>query len=176
MNFPRVATDIRRFLEAEGHLFAVVGGLGLHAYGVSRATFDLDLVTEAAAQPKLISFLESLGYQTLHRSAGYSSHQHTDPAMGRVDVIYVRGETRRRLFSEARERQVLPGFQAPVPRPEHLIAMKVHAMANDPDRKLQELSDIRRLLEAQALDRAEVRQAFAKRGMLKLYEELEESL
>lgn len=30
--------------------FAVIGAFGLHAYGLSRATSDLDFVTESAAQ------------------------------------------------------------------------------------------------------------------------------
>jgi hypothetical protein len=64
----------------------VVGAFGLHAYGVTRATLGLDLVTGEAAQPATVRFLESLGYETLHRSTGYSSHVHALPSLGRVDV------------------------------------------------------------------------------------------
>jgi hypothetical protein len=68
---------------------AVIGGLGLVGHGVTRATVDLDLVTEAAAQDHLVAFLESQGYETLHRSAGYSNHLHENPERGRVDFVYL---------------------------------------------------------------------------------------
>ena len=54
-----------------------------------RATFDLDLVTVRAAQEPLVELLAGLGYETLHVSPGYSSHQHADPDWGGVDLIYV---------------------------------------------------------------------------------------
>ena len=67
------------FLEEQGFRCAVVGALGLHAYGHSRATFDLDLVVPSGAQRSLVGFLEKLGYETVHVSSGYSNHAHSDP-------------------------------------------------------------------------------------------------
>jgi hypothetical protein len=67
-------------------------------------TLDLDVATEASAQEALIAFMESQGFVTLHRSPGYSNHRH--PRRGRVDFMYVRGETADRLFGSATE---LPG-------------------------------------------------------------------
>ena len=71
MNFERVNT-VGDFLERERRRHAVAGAIALHAYGISRATQDLDLVTEADAQDSQVSFLESLGYETLYRSPGSS--------------------------------------------------------------------------------------------------------
>jgi len=81
--------------EERGVPYALVGGLGLHAYGRSRATFDLDLVTRADAQRPLVARLEELGYQTLHTSPGFSNHTHSDPEWGAIDVMYVDMETAR---------------------------------------------------------------------------------
>ena len=82
---------------------ALVGGLGLAALGLPRATLDLDLLVPAEAQGRLIEFMERSGYETPHRSAGYSNHLHPDESMGRVGFVYVRGTTRDRVFSSASE-------------------------------------------------------------------------
>ena len=65
------------------------------------------------------------------------------------------------------------GVPVLVPKAERLIAMKVRAMSNDPARKLQELADVAALLEANELDRAEVRGYFERAGLLGLWHELE---
>lgn len=64
------------------------------AYGMVRTTLDVDLVTSREAQADLVDYLESRGYETIHRSTGYSNHVHDHRMMGRVDVVYVGGKTR----------------------------------------------------------------------------------
>jgi hypothetical protein len=166
----RVLETVTGFLHREGFRYAVVGAFALHAYGLSRATFDLDFATEDRAQSPLVGFLESLGYETLHRSAGYSSHLHREAASGRVDVVYVTGETARQLFDGARASPALGGH--PVPRAEHLVAMKVHAMTNDPARTLRELADIEFLMRQPGIDEAEIRGYFERAGLRARYDEL----
>lgn len=176
MDYRQVIDRLRGFFDGRSARFAVVGGIALGAYGRARATFDLDIVTDATVQDDLVRFLEDGGYETVHRSDGYSNHIHEEDALGSVDVIYVRGETGRALFAGAREEDVLPGIRALVPRPEHLIAMKVHAMANDPGRAFEEMSDIGHLMRLPGVDRDEVREAFATRGLLERYRKLERAL
>lgn len=89
MDIPRATRVVAAHFEGRGAPFAVIGGLALHAYGLPRATFDVDFATDAVHQSELISFLESLGYRTLHHSAGYSNHLHEDPAWG--DAFAKRG-------------------------------------------------------------------------------------
>ncbi len=91
-----------QLLDERGHPYAVIGALALHAYGHSRATFDLDLVTVLAAQPDVLGLLERLGYETLQVSPGYSNHQHRDADWGGIDVVYVDAETAARLFPPVR--------------------------------------------------------------------------
>ncbi|MCH9646717.1 MAG: nucleotidyltransferase [Deltaproteobacteria bacterium] len=155
--------------------FAVIGGLALHAYGISRVTFDLDLITVRESQGGVIDLLEGLGYETLHKSVGFSNHQHSDPEWGRLDLLYVDGATGTKLFGETECRELFEGVQIEVPRPEHLIALKLHAMHNDPDRSIQELGDIRFLLNLPGVDQEEVGELFEKRGRRELYERLREA-
>lgn len=176
MDFARVLEDLARFLAERGHPFALIGALGLAAHGLARTTFDLDLIIDAAAQAELIAHLEALGYDTLHRSAGYSNHLHPDPELGQVDCVWVRGETSRELFARAQSREGPRGLEVPVPRAEHLAALKVVAMKNDPARTLAELADIRFLLGRPGVDREEIRGYFEKHGLLEHYHELEKNL
>lgn len=176
MDFGRVYSVLADFLRQEGFPIAVVGGLGLHAYGSTRTTQDLDVVTDTRAQPKTIAFLESMGYETLHASEGYSNHLHADSAFGRIDVVYVGGETSRLLFAGCRERFQLGGKPVPVPRAEHLIAMKVQAIKNDSSRRLRDLADIAYLLERPDIDRAEVAGYFVRAGLSKDLDELRKDL
>jgi hypothetical protein len=171
LDFGKVLGTLASFFEREGHRYAVVGAFGLHAYGFSRATLDLDLATESVAQPKLVALLESLGYETLYRSSGYSNHVHALPELGRLDFVYVESETARVLFSGGTALQ-LGEHRVPVPRPEHLVAMKVHAMKNDPSRTLREMADIQFLLSLPSIDEAEVRAYFEQSGLLERYLEI----
>jgi hypothetical protein len=164
------------FLEEQGARVAVVGGLGLHGHGVTRATVDLDLLTEAPVQEPLVAFLEAQGYETLYRSAGYSSHVHTMDGMGRVDLVYVDRETARSLFSGCAPRLELGSRVALVPRAEHLAAMKVQAIRNDRTRELQDLADIQALLRLPGVNATEVRGYFERAGLLEEYDAIRRTL
>lgn len=156
--------------------WAVIGGLALAAHGAGRLTHDLDIVTERGAQKELVAYFESLGYETLHVSSGYSNHAHADSSMGRIDVVYVDGETARTLFAETAEEEIVPGLRVRVPRAEHLIAMKLLAAKNDPTRRLQEMADIAALMRACRIAPDTVRQYFLRNDLLDAWEEIRDSL
>lgn len=172
MDFGRVLETVGGFFERTGFHHAIVGAFGLHAYGLSRGTFDLDFVTQSEAQAQVVAFLESLGYETLHLSAGYSNHLHALTALGRLDMVYVSGETSERLFRECRTMPGPGGRPILVPRPEHLAAMKVQAMKNDPRRTLGEMDDIRFLLGLPGVDEQEIRGYFERAGLQERYDDL----
>jgi hypothetical protein len=172
LDFSRVLETVTAFFERTGFRYAIAGAFALHAYGLSRGTFDLDFVTQSEAQAELLTYLESLGYETLHVSAGYSNHVHALSALGRLDFVYVGGETSTRLFQECRTMPIVGGRAVPVPRPEHLAAMKIHAMKNDPRRTLREMEDIRFLLQLPGVDEAEIARYFERAGLRERYDDL----
>lgn len=176
MDFASVLESLRAFLEQRGWRYALGGGLAMAAYGLPRTTLDMDLVVDGAGQEELIRHLESLGYETLNRSAGYSNHVHREPGMGSVDFVYLAGETAEKVFSAGREVPGPGGRPVLVPSPEHLAAMKVLAMKNDPVRTFQELGDIRHLIAVAGADREAVREQFARHGLEARYRELERTL
>jgi hypothetical protein len=171
LDFSKALELVERFFAREQFSWAVIGAVGLHAYGLSRTTSDLDFLTESGAQPTVLGFLASHGYATLHVSPGYSSHVHRDPDLGRIDFVYVSGETSRQIFGQCRT-MAFQGHSVPVPRPEHLAAMKVQAMKNDPERALQDMADVRFLLSLPGVNEEEVRQYFEKSGLSDRYEQI----
>lgn len=176
MNFGTVLEVVSGFLEEHGYRYALIGGVALAAYGFPRTTLDLDFIVESVARDELVGFLEERGYETLSRSAGYSNHRHPDPGRGQLDFVYIRGETSNKLFQECRRLQGPGGRKVPVPRPEHLAALKVLAMKNDPARVFQDLSDIRFLLTVPGVDSREVRDYFERHGFEDRFNELEKTL
>lgn len=176
MDFARELEAARSFLTEQGYRSAVIGGVALAAYGHPRLTLDVDIVTEAAAQDSLVARMESKGFETLHRSAGYSNHRHPEHSHGRVDFMYVRGETADRVFAGVRQLPGPGGVEIAVPRPEHLIAMKVRAMAEAPERTWQDLADVGYLVRLDGVDRNEVRGYFERAGLEGRWRELEQSL
>lgn len=171
MDFRLVARRLTTFFEEIEQPVAIIGGFALLAYGIQRATFDLDFVTSQAARDAVIAFLEAEGYETLHRSASYSNHLHPSSDLGRIDFVYVDAETAAKLFAAARPTTLLGQIDVLTPKPEHLAAMKVRALANDPSRRLQDLRDIQQLLGLPGIDREEVRGYFAAVDLEYLYEQ-----
>jgi hypothetical protein len=156
MDVSRVLDLVRPFFESRAEPYALVGGMALLAYGAPRATFDLDLLAPRRTQDDLVAFLEARGFTTLSIQPGFSNHQHSDPALGRVDVIYVSGTTADAVFAGCSQKAITAAVQVPVPRPEHLVAMKAQAFAKDGTR-YSDLADLQFLLSLPDLDPVEAR-------------------
>jgi hypothetical protein len=173
VRFDEVLRTFAGFFEEEGMRWAVAGGLAIHAWGHSRTTNDIDFVVDGVHQQRIIGFAESLGYETLYVSNGYSNHEHPSKDFGKIDLLYVYGDTAERLFAGATERAAANEVTAPVLRPEHLAMMKALAMKNRPMRVLIDSPDVAFLLSLPETDRAAVRDYFAKHGLLELFDAIE---
>jgi len=146
----------------QGHLdFAVIGAFALYAYGFSRATRDVDFITRGEYQNRIIEYLESLGFETLNRSEGYSNHLHPIGTM-KIDLVYVRDETANIIFGSAQKKIIFENLELPVVSPEHLIALKLFAAHNDPTRKYKEFADIKEVISLTEVDENDIRKYFQK--------------
>jgi hypothetical protein len=172
VNIKTLFRNLTHFFKQAGIDYALVGAFALKAYGYLRATEDVDFLVRSADQSRVIAYLESLGYETIYRSAGYSNHVHPLAKLGRIDFIYVKGETADSILSEARPLFLIDDLSVPVVRAEHLIALKVFAMKNDPERSFKELADLQYLIRLPELDLEEIRGYFEKYGQMEKYDEL----
>jgi hypothetical protein len=171
MDVARVIETVRPFFQSRNEPYALVGGLALLAYGAPRATFDVDLLAPRASRDDLVAFLEGRGFATLSVQPGFSNHQHPDPMLGRVDVVYVSGATADEVFAGCARKMIGAGLDAPVPRAEHLVAMKAQAFAKDQTR-YSDLADLQFLLSLPDLDPAEARGYLEAAGLSGYYEKL----
>lgn len=173
MKFKEVFQLLIKSFEREKMDYALIGAFALKAYGYVRTTQDVDFLVRAEDQDKIISYFESaLGYETIYRSTGYSNHVHPLAGLGRIDFVYVKGDTAEKIFRESRRLLILGDLSLPVVKPEHLIALKVFAMKNNPDRALREMADIKELLDLPGIDFEEVQEYFKKHGQMERYREI----
>lgn len=171
MQFRNVLESLSGFLEKRNLRHALAGGIALACYGSPRGTQDIDMLVEEAGRDPGISFLESLGYETLGVYEGFSNHLHRLPQMGRVDLIYLDEPTATTIFSESKT-MAYEARSIRVPRPEHLVAMKVAAVSRNPDRYFKDMLDLEFLLRLPELNREKVRYYFEKYGVERYYDEL----
>jgi hypothetical protein len=152
VQFDDVLRTLADFFERERIPFALIGGLAMQSLGYSRFTRDADFVVGRENRDATVAFLQSVGYETLHVSEGYSNHLHAEKAFGRVDLMYVDPATASALFPAAVTRPVVGTVSLPVAHPNHLAAMKALAMKNAPERVLDDSPDVRYLLSLEATD------------------------
>jgi hypothetical protein len=169
MQFDEVLREWRDWFEAEGIRYALIGGLAMQAWGRSRFTKDADIAVDRDASERVIEHAESIGYETIHLSEGYSNHLHPTGRLGRLDFMYVDRPTGDKLFSRATRKVVVNDIAMPVAAPEHLAMMKVIAMKNNPPRAAYEGEDVRLLLNLPGVDLESVREYFERHGMLEMW-------
>lgn len=150
----------------------LAGGFALAAWGSTRATADVDLIVDDSRRDEVLGRLAGEGFETLFDSDGFTNLLHPDPELGRLDLIWVEGETSRRLFAAALERPGPGGRSTLVPAPEHLVEMKLKAVRNQPTRILRDGEDLRLLLSLPGIDENAAREAFRRAGLSDLWDRL----
>lgn len=175
MQFEKVLTAFGDFFETEAIRYALIGGLAVYTWGRVRPTRDVDFAVDAVSAGRVIAYAESVGFKTVFRSDAFSNHEHSDPAWGHVDFMYLGGRTAEAVFVQATDKELVPGHRMRVASAEHLAMMKALAMKNFPHRSLYEGEDVRVLLEVPGVDRKAVRDYFERLGLLELFDAIEKS-
>ncbi len=147
MDFERV---LRTLLEEFRRLqiqYAAIGGFALGVLGVPRATMDLDFLVHRDDLDKLHGALTVLGYQRFVLTENVSQYRHSDGLWGSLDFIHAFRQASLAMVSRAKSYPVFGGAQTVrVVDAEDVIGLKVQAMVNDPDRRVQEMADIEQLM------------------------------
>ena len=100
MNLRTVIENLIRYFSRGRNRFRGYRGLrAQRLYGYVRATQDVDFLVRGKDQEKIFQFLETLGYETFYRSKGFSNHLHQLAVLGRIDFVYVAGETADLIFA-----------------------------------------------------------------------------
>ncbi len=125
---------------------ALIGGLGMAAHGIVRATQDIDLLVVGEARERVDRIMRARGYQALYLSENVANYASRDATRGRVDFLFARRTATRAMLDRARTHRVLGDLELRVVDAADLIGLKVQSSSNDPRRYNLDLADITRLL------------------------------
>jgi hypothetical protein len=134
----------------------LIGGTAVQAYGYGRLTKDFDCVIAHESSEALGELLKSEGFAEFYRSPVVVRYR--DPTSGwMIDALAVDAGTFSKLWKKRREVK-LGERLLPIAAPLHVIAMKLHAVKNNPARKLPDLVDMLELIrrEQQSFTREEL--------------------
>lgn len=146
MTILEALAQISALLGKEKVDFALIGGLALHAQGVSRATTDVDALILVQDKEKVREILARENYSVFYESSEVVTFLSSAEKTIRLDFLLAQRPYARAMLERAETKEILPDFHIKVARPEDLIGLKIQAATNDPTRKDQDMADIRSLL------------------------------
>ena len=160
--------------------YLLVGGHAVIVYGVSRFTRDFDLLipeTKVEAWTHLLTthFHYKL-FQSTHAFLRFESSQPDYPA---TDFVVVDLSTWEKLDAKTESRPLTASINVRLPRPSHLIAMKLTALSAPHRRKdNQDWSDIINLIREQklSLEDSELRSIVLRYGNEETLKKLQKDL
>jgi len=155
----------------------LIGGYALQAHGVVRQTLDVDCLIAESSSKNLENILSKLGYRVKARTSNFIRFTHSSAFLEDVDVLLVDESTFDEMIKMS-SNFVSGVVQWRVPCLSHLIALKLHAVKNNPDRELRDLADIITVLKNNpgSLSKSEINNLCLKYGPEGIYSKLEKAL
>jgi hypothetical protein len=165
------AVAIAHALADAGIEHALIGGLAVLIRGRPRLTFDIDFLVAVEQRDNFVAQLRSRGFAPFHEAPAFGNYAGEGGL--RVDALYARSELGHAMLQRANS-EPLHGTSIKVVAAEDLIALKLQALANDPNR-FRDWADIQGLLALgrETLDLVRVREYF---GIFGFHEELDKLL
>jgi hypothetical protein len=145
MDFPKVVRLLQAEFAKQNIDFALIGGLAIHALGISRTTRDMDGLALLSNAPQIDKIMKALGYEILQRTDDVGNYLSKDWEMGRVDILFAHRPYAISMLKRAKEQTLYQGT-IKVLVPEDLIGLKIQALSNDPDRLHKDMADIETLM------------------------------
>jgi Nucleotidyl transferase of unknown function (DUF2204) len=130
----------------------LIGANAIVLLGYIRNTIDLDLIVPEESRSQWLDLLRELGYRLFHSASAFAQFEAAERAGTPVDLMFVDRPTWENLIEGAREMQ-FAGETMLLPRSEHLVALKLHAIRS-PSRGKTEIDweDIRQIVQICGLD------------------------
>lgn len=145
-------TALLRGASERGLKSLLIGGHAVILLGYIRNTVDLDLLLPEETRSQWLDLLRDLGYRFLHGIPAFAQFEPPDENAVPVDLMFVEQSTWQKL-SEGAQEMNLAGERVFLPRPEYLVALKLHAAAS-PTRSKPEVDweDIRQIVRLTTLN------------------------
>ena len=163
--------SIRDAAVAAGLRFLLIGGNAMIAYGVQRETADLDLLVRRDDLAQWRDLFLGRGYSVFHDGGNFIQFAPPSEGAWPTDLMIVNDATFLKIAGASRE-FLLWNQDWRIPSPEHMVALKLHALVHGPPhRHLRDFLDVIEIIRAQRLDPdgPELREIFAKHGTPRLH-------
>jgi hypothetical protein len=134
-------------LQAQGIRVFVVGGYAVNAHGYTRVTMDADCLIVTDDLRKADAVFREDGFVMLRKEQTHARYINPDCDPKLVDVLLVDLGTFDKMWAH-RIPCAMSGHALHIPILEHLFAMKLHAVRNQPDRSSKDMLDIHELMKA----------------------------
>lgn len=151
----REVQSILRVAAERGLPSMLIGGNAVILLGYIRTTADLDLMIPASTRSRWLDLLRELGFRFFNGTAAFAQFEAPDKTGPPVDLMMVEEATWQKMRTEAREMN-LAGESVLVPKPEYLVALKLHSASSATRSKPEvDWEDIRQIVRICALDPAD---------------------
>ena len=175
MDFEVVLKSIIKDFIKNDIRYALIGGYALGILGISRNTFDLDFLVNREDREKLKSILSKYQYEVRYETENVTQFISILKAFGEVDVIYAFRPIALQMLGRAINKEIFNGeLTVKVLNPEDIIAFKLQAIKNDPDRFEGDFFDIKEIvyIYEDKIDKNRVKQYFEMFDFMELYKKL----
>lgn len=152
----------------------LIGGYALPAYGVMRQTMDVDCLMIEADIRSLDDILSKVGYVEKEKTENFVRYSHHSLYLMDVDVVFVDQSTFEKMVKKSMIYRI-GEIEMRVPSLTHLIALKLHAIKNNPERENKDMGDIVELLKSNAgkISAAELQSICSRHGREGIFVKLE---
>ena len=132
--------------------FLIIGGHAVNTYGVQRTTADIDLLVDRQERDSWKSLILKMNYEATHEADNFIQFRHKELGHWPLDLMFVDTEIFEKLLADSESKSV-GNNNVKVPKVEHLIALKLHALKEDlAHRENKDTQDVIDLIRIQDID------------------------
>jgi hypothetical protein len=148
MDFEKVLRFLIKEFQEQEVRYALIGGFALGAWGIVRATTDIDFLVVKDDFPRIENIMESHSYRCIFKSENVAQYFSEIEPFGSIDYLLAFRHIALSMLQRSVNKKLFSGeLEIPTLLPEDIIGLKVQALANNPEREELEAGDIVRILE-----------------------------
>ena len=152
MKYPTVFHLISSISSDKGIIIVLIGGFAVNSYKVTRQTVDIDFLITKSDFEKIHGLLGEQGYREDYVNEVFVKFRTDSDYLMDLDFIFIDKKTLDKIIKEGKEISIAKQNFI-VPSLDHLIALKLHSIKNNPNLRItKDLPDIIELIRANKIN------------------------
>jgi len=152
MKYPTVFHLISSISSDKGVNIILIGGFAINYYKVTRQTADIDFLITKESYEKIQELLEKEGYKKDYAEKVFARLKADSHYLMDIDFMFVDKETMDKIIENGKKISIAKQSFI-VPSLEHLIALKLHSLKNNPKLRMnKDLPDVIELIRVNKID------------------------